>query len=90
VIRTRGGAGGLGPASVVGVKAGDYCIVVEGELGPRYAAAFDPMKLDAHDGTTAITGRIQDEAELRGLLDEVSQLGLSLVSVTPVRDRGHE
>ena len=71
-----------------GVKASDYCIVVEGELGPRYAAAFEPMLLNAHDGTTEITGRIQDDAELRGLLDELAELGLSLVSVTPVEDRG--
>jgi len=90
VTRTRRGAEGLRPASVVGVKASDYCIVVEGELGPRYAAAFESMRLDAHDGTTEITGRIKDEAELRGLLDEVSELGLSLVSVTPVADRAHE
>jgi len=90
VIRTRYGGEGRGPASVVGVKPRDYCIVVEGELGPRYAAAFDPMRLDAHDGTTEITGRIQDEAALRGLLDEVSELGLSLVSVTPVGDRPHD
>lgn len=74
----------------MGVKASDYCIVVEGELGPRYVAAFDPMRLDAHDGTTEITGRIQDDAELRGLLDEVSELGLSLVSVTPIGDRPHD
>jgi len=71
---------------VVGVKARDYCIVVEGELGPRYAAAFESMRLDAHDGTTEIIGRVQDEAALRGLLDEVADLGLSLVSVTPVGD----
>ena len=68
-----------------GVKAGDYRIVVEGELGPRYAAAFDSMQLDAHDGITEIAGRIEDQAQLRGLLDEVSELGLSLVSVTPDR-----
>ena len=69
------------------MKASDYCIVVEGELGPRYAAAFASMRLDAHDGTTTITGTIKDDAELRGLLDEVSELGLSLISVTPVSDR---
>lgn len=72
------------------MKATHYCIVVDGELGPRYAAAFDSMRLEARNGTTEITGMIQDEAELRGLLDEVSELGLSLVSVTPVGDRPGE
>jgi hypothetical protein len=80
----------MAPATVVGVKPRDYCIVVEGELGSRYAAAFGQMQLHAYDGTTEITGRITDDAELRGLLDEVAELGLSLVSVTPVAERGNE
>ncbi len=67
-----------------GVKPSDYCIVVEGELGPRYAAAFDSMRLEARNGTTEIVGRVEDEAALQGLLDAVAALGLSLVSVTPI------
>lgn len=66
------------------MKPSDYRIVVEGELGPRYAAAFTSMQLDAHDGTTEILGPIKDDAELRGLLDTLTALGLSLVSVTPI------
>ena len=62
-----------------------YKIVVEGELGPRYRAAFHPMQIEAHDGATAIVGPIQDQADLQGLLDTVTALGLSLVSVTPIR-----
>jgi hypothetical protein len=59
--------------------------VVEGELGSRYAAAFEPMQLVAHDGATEIVGRVEDDAELQGLIDTVAALGLSLVSVTPVK-----
>jgi hypothetical protein len=66
------------------VKPTSYSIVVEGELSPRYAAAFDSMQLEAGNGTTAIVGLVEDDAELRGLLDAVAELGLSLVSVTPV------
>lgn len=61
-----------------------YKIVVEGELGPRYGAAFRPMQIEARDGTTAIVGPIQDQAELQGLLDTVTAFGLSLVSVIPL------
>jgi hypothetical protein len=67
------------------VKPTNYCIVVEGELGPRYAASFEPMQLVAHDGTTEIVGIVEDDAELQGLIDTISALGLSLVSVTPIR-----
>jgi hypothetical protein len=68
------------------VQPTPYSIVVEGELSPRYAAAFDSMQLEPGRGTTAIVGMVEDEAELRGLLDAVAALGLSLVSVTPVAD----
>jgi hypothetical protein len=61
-----------------------YTIVVEGVLlGPRYAAAFNPMRLEARDRETAIIGLIEDQAELQGVLDTVAALGLSLVSVAP-------
>ena len=60
-----------------------YRIEVQGELGPRYRAVFDPMRLEVADGNTAIVGPVQDQAGLQGLLDTISSLGLSLVSVTP-------
>jgi len=61
-----------------------YRIVVEGELGARYAASFEPMQLIARDGATEIVGRVEDDAELQGLIDTLVALGLFLVSVTPV------
>ena len=61
-----------------------YSIVVEGELGPRYASAFAGMTLRAHDGETEITGPIIDQAQLQGLLERISGLGLTLHSLTPL------
>ena len=61
-----------------------YCLVVNGELGPRYASAFAGMALSAHDGTTQITGPIIDPAHLYGLLERVAGLGLTLRSVIPL------
>ena len=66
------------------MKPSAYRIVVEGELGPRYAAAFAPMRLEAVNGNTEIVGRVEDQAELQGLLDTVTGLGLLLVSVNPL------
>jgi hypothetical protein len=65
------------------LKPTDYRIVVTGELGSRYAASFEPMRLVPHAGMTEIVGRIEDDAQLTGLLDTVAALGLSLVSVAP-------
>ena len=61
-----------------------YRIVVEGELGPRYASAFDGMTVRAHDGETDITGPIIDQSHLQGLLARIASLGLSLYSLTPL------
>ncbi len=66
------------------MKPTNYRIVVEGELGARYAPSFEPMQLVAHDGTTEIVGLVEDDAELQGLIDTISSLGLSLISITPV------
>lgn len=65
------------------MQAGIYRIVVEGELGSRYQAAF-AMRLDARDGKTEIIGPVEDAAALQGVLDTVAALGLSLVSVEPL------
>jgi hypothetical protein len=70
------------------VKPTDYRIVVTGELGSRYAATFAPMQLLVRDGETEIVGRVEDDAELHGILEAVAALGLSLVSVTPVTPEG--
>jgi hypothetical protein len=66
------------------MRPGVYKIVVEGELGPRYATAFAPMRLETGDGNTELVGPVEDQAELQGVLDSISALGLALVSVTPI------
>lgn len=65
------------------MKSTTYRLVVEGELGPRYAAAFEGMQIRPLDGRTEIVGEVADQPQLQGLLARVASLGLSLVSVTP-------
>jgi hypothetical protein len=67
-----------------------YRLVVEGELGPRYASAFDGMTIRAHDGETDITGPIIDQAHLHGLLERIAGLGLTLHSLTPLEAKNAE
>jgi hypothetical protein len=66
------------------MSAHRYRVVVEGELGPRYASAFDGMTLHAHDGETEIIGPIIDPAHLHGLVERIASLGLTLHSLTPL------
>jgi hypothetical protein len=72
--------------TVIDVKPTEYRIVVTGELGPRYAARFEPMHLTTRNGETEIVGRVEDDAELQGILETIAALGLSLVSVAPAQD----
>ena len=61
-----------------------YSLIVEGELGPRYASAFAGMTLSAQNGKTEIAGPIVDPSHLQGLLERIAALGLTLRSVTPL------
>ena len=61
-----------------------YRVIVDGELGARYASAFEGMTISAHDGMTEITGSIIDQSHLQGLLGRIASLGLKLHSLTPL------
>jgi hypothetical protein len=65
--------------------AGRYEIRIQGHLATRWAAWFDGLTLtQEHDGTTLIRGPVVDQAALHGLLQKVRDVGLPLISVTPV------
>jgi hypothetical protein len=63
------------------VRPTGYRIVVRGELSQRFSNAFEGMTLAARDGLTTISGPVVDQAQLHGLLNQVGELGLELVSV---------
>jgi hypothetical protein len=47
------------------------------------------MELRNEGGNAVLTGRVRDQAELQGLMQRISDLGLSLVSANAV-DEGDE
>jgi hypothetical protein len=68
-----------------GPHAGWYRIRIDGRLAARWATRFDGMTLShGDDGTTLIQGLVVDQAALHGLLQQVRDTGLPLVSVTQV------
>ena len=71
-------------ATVTAMDCACYRITVEGEIGPRYAAAFDGMEIHTAGGHTEITGPVTDQSHLHGLLGRIADLGLTLRSVTPL------
>ena len=63
---------------------GWYEIRIRGHLAPRWARRFEPMTLTAENGgTTLIRGPVVDQAALHGLLHQLSDLGLPLISLAP-------
>ena len=62
----------------------EYRLVVEGELSDRMQLAFEGMNITRSDGTTTLTGTIRDQAELQGVLQRITDLGLTLLDLTAV------
>ncbi len=62
-----------------------YEIRLEGHLNDRWSDWFEGLTITLEDnGDTLLTGLAIDQAALHGLLRKVRDLGLPLVSVTPV------
>jgi len=60
-----------------------YAIRLQGRLEPRWSAWFDGLELTAGaDGTTVLRGPVADQAALHGLLQQLHDLGIPLISVT--------
>ncbi|MBV8988056.1 MAG: hypothetical protein JO372_05790 [Solirubrobacterales bacterium] len=62
----------------------EYRVTVEGELSDRVAAAFAGMTLTRTHGNTVLEGPVRDQAELQGILQRVSSLGLTLLSAAAI------
>jgi hypothetical protein len=77
-------------ARVITVR--EYTLIVEGELSDELGPTFTGMTATRRGGNTTLVGRVRDQAELPGLLQRVSDLGLTLLTATTkdAHDRGEE
>jgi hypothetical protein len=62
------------------VEGRTYRLTVQGELGEHLGPAFARMALTNEGGNAVLTGRVRDQAELQGLLQRISDLGLNLIN----------
>jgi hypothetical protein len=62
-----------------------YQIRIKGHLGSQWTHWFEGLTITLEDnGDTLLTGPVVDQAALHGLLRKVRDLGMPLVSVSPV------
>jgi hypothetical protein len=67
-------------------KACSYRIEIEGRLDPRWSSWFNGMTIEVEDRdpdlfVTILDGAVPDQASLRGILNKIWDLNLSLISV---------
>jgi len=66
-------------------EPGLYEIRIKGHLDDRWAEWFEGLTITLEeDGDTLLTGPVIDQAALHGLLKKVRDLGMPLVSVSPL------
>jgi hypothetical protein len=74
----------LGPTAV-------YRIRIKGHLGGQWTDWFAGLAITLDEsGDTLLTGPVVDQAALHGLLRKVRDLGMPLVSVSPVEPDYHQ
>ena len=63
---------------------GETQIKIEGQLDQQWQEFFHGMSISYEGDLTLLTGRLEDEAQLHGVLNTIRDLNLKLISVNPV------
>jgi hypothetical protein len=71
-----------------GRQAAVYRIVVRGEVPRPLVGPLEEMSVACEGGVCVITGQLLDQAQLRGALSLLHDLGVEIVSVNPADEPG--
>ena len=62
---------------------GKNTIIVQGHLDTKWKDWFEGMVISYEGTNTILSGNIKDEAHLHGILNQIRDLNLKLISVNP-------
>jgi hypothetical protein len=71
----------------VATPPGFYAIRIKGRLGATALSAFPSMAAELEGSETVLTGPLQDQSALFGVLAQIEALGLDLVELRQISDR---
>jgi hypothetical protein len=63
------------------VQSTQYTIIVRGRLGQRFASAFSGASLEPGNGQTYLRTGPLDQSQLHGLLEQLRNFAIELISV---------
>jgi hypothetical protein len=66
------------------VTPGLYTIRIRGRLGATALSAFPTMVAELNDGETVLTGVLEDQSAVFGVLAQIEALGLELLELRQI------
>jgi hypothetical protein len=69
----------------VATTPGLYTIRIKGRLGATALSAFPSMRTELKGGETVLTGLIEDQSALFGVLAQIEALGLELLELRQIQ-----
>jgi hypothetical protein len=61
-------------------------IKIQGHLDKKWRNSFEGLEISYEGDNTILTGNIKDEAHLHGVLNQIRDLYLKLISVNPAEE----
>jgi hypothetical protein len=65
-----------------------YQLILRGECERLVARLFGDVMIESGDGQTSMIFSVEGDSELRGLLDQIQNLGLHLITLNEIRSLG--
>jgi hypothetical protein len=65
---------------------GKAIIIIQDHLDKKWMDCFEGMEISYEEKNTVLIGNIKDEAHLHGILNQIRDLNLKLISINPLEE----